>query len=101
MMCYSERANTDFILGYYFLKSFYTTFSYEDDTISFFSLLGKIKVNEITYLNKIDLNSIYHIEEGELPKQKRGVINVLIIITMVIMLCGLIYNILINANNLK
>lgn len=101
MMCYSERANTDFILGYYFLKSFYTTFSYEDDTISFFSLLGKIKLNEITYLNKIDLNSIYYIEDDEKPIQKKGVINVLIIITIVIMLCGLIYNILINANNLK
>ena len=62
IMC-KKGLKQDFIFGYYFLKNYHVTFSYETDTVSFFSLLGKIKIEKIEYMNHLELNSVYNFDE--------------------------------------
>lgn len=92
IMC-KEGVKQDFILGYYFLKNFHTTFSYETDTVSFFSLLNKIKVEKIDYMNHLELNSIYNFDdEIDIDNQITTSMNVqkyLLSFTSVISILGL------------
>ena len=95
IMC-KKGFKQEFIFGYYFLKNFHVTFSYETDTVSFFSLLGKIKVEKIEYMNHLVYNFDDEIGSDSLTTQKY-----LLSLTSVVSILGLGISIFFYVQNHK
>lgn len=70
--CYKNDTSNAFVFGRYFLKNWNTRFDYENDTIYFAGLLGKLRTKPINYLQEINIeqkssdNDEYITEEDEI-----------------------------------
>ena len=93
IMCYNNDTSNEFILGYQFLMNYFMIFDYDDDAVSFFSLLGKKKLNSFEYKNKLNLNDKYHFGETitiNAPKSNGKIPLIVIVITILILLSGIV-----------